>query len=126
MATDATVLGAGNTGFAVAANLTLAGHSVTLGELPAFPRATDRVHAALTPFFLDIVPLPDVFGCGLRAVNPVAHPPSVLLNARSIRSASAGRPSTQDDAPRTMNVEVRPFSVSSKNWRVSMRRFLRA
>ena len=70
MATDVTVLGAGNTGFAVAANLTLAGHSVTLGELPAFPRATDRVHAALTPFFLDIVPLPDVFGCGLRAVNP--------------------------------------------------------
>ena len=39
MATDVTVLGAGNTGFAVAANLTLAGHSVTLGELPAFPEA---------------------------------------------------------------------------------------
>ena len=39
MVTDVTVLGAGNTGFAVAANLTLAGHSVTLGELPAFPEA---------------------------------------------------------------------------------------
>jgi len=33
------VLGAGNTGFAVAANLTLAGHSVTLAELPDFPDA---------------------------------------------------------------------------------------
>src|SRR5262245_32260145 len=31
-----TVLGGGNTAFAVAANLTLAGHRVTLGELPAF------------------------------------------------------------------------------------------
>ena len=45
MATDVTVLGAGNTGFAVAANLTLAGHSVTLGELPAFPEAIAPVRA---------------------------------------------------------------------------------
>ena len=45
MPTDVTVLGAGNTGLAVAANLTLAGHSVTLGELPAFPEAIDPVRA---------------------------------------------------------------------------------
>ena len=43
MATDVTVLGAGNTGFAVAANLSLAGHSVTLAELPAFPEAIEPV-----------------------------------------------------------------------------------
>ena len=43
MTTDVTVLGAGNTGFAAAANLTLAGHSVTLGELPAFADAIEPV-----------------------------------------------------------------------------------
>ena len=48
MATDVTVLGAGNTGFAVAANLTLAGHSVTLGELPAFPEAIAPVRESRT------------------------------------------------------------------------------
>ena len=212
MATDVTVLGAGNTGFAVAANLTLAGHSVTLGELPAFPEAiapvrddrtiellgvahtgaaeiadvtndvaaaaaasdtlmvivpayghapwaqalaphlrdnhtltlmpgtlgalevarilreagappipvaetdtapyvcrktgpaeatiwgvvphlglgvfpataTARVHAALERFFPGIAALPDVFACGLGAMNPVVHPPGVLLNAGRI------------------------------------------
>ena len=212
MTTDVTVLGAGNTGFAVAANLTLAGHSVTLAELPDFPEAiapvrdsrtidllgvahtglaeiaditddvaaaaaasdtlmvivpayghapwaqalaphlradhtltlmpgtlgalevarilreagappipvaetdtapyvcrktgpaeatiwgvvphlglgvfpataTDRVHAALERFFPGIVPLPDVFACGLGAMNPVVHPPGVLLNAGRI------------------------------------------
>ncbi len=36
-----TVLGAGNTGTAVAANLTLAGFQVTLGELPEFSDAVD-------------------------------------------------------------------------------------
>ena len=212
MVTDVTVLGAGNTGFAVAANLTLAGHSVTLGELPAFPEAiapvrdsrtiellgvahtgaariaqitddvaeaaaasatlmvivpayghapwaealaphlrddhtltlmpgtlgalevarilreagappipvaetdtapyvcrktgpaeatiwgvvphlglgvfpataTKRVHAALERFFPGIVALLDVFACGLGAMNPVVHPPGVLLNAGRI------------------------------------------
>ena len=212
MSTDVTVLGAGNTGFAVAANLTLAGHSVTLAELPEFPEAiapvrnsrtiellgvghtgaariaditddiaaaaaasdtlivivpayghapwaealaphlcdehtltlmpgtlgalevarflreagappipvaetdtapyvcrktgpaqatiwgvvphlglgvlpataTERVRAALEPFFPGIVPLPDVFACGLGAMNPVVHPPGVLLNAGRI------------------------------------------
>ena len=212
MATDVTVLGAGNTGLAVAANLTLAGHSVALGELPAFPEAiapvrdsrtvellgvahtgaarvaditddveaataasdtlivivpayghapwaealaphlrddhtltlmpgtlgalevarilrdagappipvaetdtapyvcrktgpaeatiwgvvphlglgvfpataTERVHAALERFFPGIVPLSDVFACGLGAMNPVVHPPGVLLNAGRI------------------------------------------
>jgi len=42
------VLGAGNTGFAVAANLTLAGHSVTLAELPAFPEAIAPVRDSQT------------------------------------------------------------------------------
>ncbi len=212
MTTDVTVLGAGNTGFAVAANLTLAGHSVTLGELPDFSEAiapvrdsrtiellgvahsgsariaeitddvakaaaasdtlmvivpayghapwakalaphlrdhhtitlmpgtlgalevartlreagapptavaetdtapyvcrktgpaqatiwgvvphlglgvfpataTRRVHAALERFFPGIVALPDVFACGLGAMNPVVHPPGVLLNAGRI------------------------------------------
>ena len=42
------MLGAGNTGFAVAANLTLAGHSVTLGELPAFPEAIAPVRESRT------------------------------------------------------------------------------
>ncbi len=212
MATDVTVLGAGNTGFAVAANLSLAGRSVTLGELPAFPEAiapvresrriellgvahtgsariaeitddvasaaaasdtllvivpayghapwaealaphlhddqtltlmpgtlgalevarilreagappipvaetdtapyvcrktgpaeatiwgvvpqmglgvfpasaTERVHAGLARFFPGIVALPDVFACGLGAMNPVVHPPGVLLNAGRI------------------------------------------
>ena len=42
------MLGAGNTGFAVAANLTLAGHSVTLAELPAFPEAINPLRASRT------------------------------------------------------------------------------
>jgi opine dehydrogenase len=64
-----TVLGGGNTAFAVAANLTLAGHRVTLAELPAFRpmiepiratrqitldgvahRGTARLHAVTTDF----------------------------------------------------------------------------
>ena len=36
MGRSITVLGAGNTGFAVAANLALRGHEVILGDLPAF------------------------------------------------------------------------------------------
>ncbi|MBM4438442.1 MAG: NAD/NADP octopine/nopaline dehydrogenase family protein [Actinobacteria bacterium] len=43
-----TVLGAGNTGFAVAANLALAGWRVTLGELPEFTRAIEPIQAART------------------------------------------------------------------------------
>ncbi|MBL8793692.1 MAG: NAD/NADP octopine/nopaline dehydrogenase family protein, partial [Planctomycetia bacterium] len=38
-----TVLGGGNTGFAVAANLALAGHAVTLGELPAFQHMIEPI-----------------------------------------------------------------------------------
>jgi opine dehydrogenase len=38
-----TVLGGGNTAFAVAANLSLAGHQVTLGELPAFRSTIDPI-----------------------------------------------------------------------------------
>ena len=48
MSTDVTVFGAGNTGFAVAANLTLAGHSVTLAELPDFPEAIAPVRNSRT------------------------------------------------------------------------------
>ena len=44
-----------------------------LGVFPA--TATERVHAALGRFFPGIVPLPDVFACGLGAMNPVVHPP---------------------------------------------------
>jgi opine dehydrogenase len=38
-----TVLGGGNTAFAVAANLALAGHQVTLGELPAFESTIEPI-----------------------------------------------------------------------------------
>ena len=46
MQTDITVFGAGNTGFPVAANLSLAGCSVTLAELPDFREAIDPVREA--------------------------------------------------------------------------------
>ena len=42
------VLGAGNTGFAVAANLALEGFAVTLAELPAFASALDPIRADRT------------------------------------------------------------------------------
>ena len=41
--TSLTVLGAGNTGFAVAANLTLAGARVTLGETPSFRHMVEPI-----------------------------------------------------------------------------------
>jgi opine dehydrogenase len=53
-----------------------------LGVFPA--SATERVHAGLERFFPGIVALPDVFACGLGAMNPVVHPPGVLLNAGRI------------------------------------------
>ena len=54
-----------------------------LGVFPA--TATARVHAALERFFpWNRAALPDVFACGLGAMNPVVHPPGVLLNAGRI------------------------------------------
>src|SRR5438128_1119509 len=38
-----TILGGGNTAFAAAANLTLAGHAVTLCELPAFRHTIEPI-----------------------------------------------------------------------------------
>ena len=43
MAEALTVLGGGNTAFSVAADLTLAGASVTLGELPSFGQAVEPI-----------------------------------------------------------------------------------
>jgi opine dehydrogenase len=42
-ASSLTILGGGNTAFAVAANLTLAGHAVTLCELPAFRHMVEPI-----------------------------------------------------------------------------------
>ena len=56
-----------------------------LGVFPA--TATERVQAALERFFPGIVPLPDVFACGLGAMNPVVHPPGVLMNAGRIEQS---------------------------------------
>ncbi len=55
---------------------------LSLGVFPA--RDTARVLDALTRFFPGIAPAPDVLACGLSALNPVVHPPGVLLNAGRI------------------------------------------
>ena len=55
------------------------------GVFPATAR--QRVQAALEPFFPGIVPLPDVFACGLGAMNPAVHPPGVLMNAGRIEQS---------------------------------------
>ncbi|MCC2668309.1 MAG: dehydrogenase [Armatimonadetes bacterium] len=46
MGRPVTVLGAGNTGFAVAANLALSGYEVTLGDLPEFGWALDPIRGS--------------------------------------------------------------------------------
>ena len=43
MTTTLTILGGGNTAFAVAANLTLAGHRVTLCEIPSFRHTVEAI-----------------------------------------------------------------------------------
>ena len=48
MARRVTVLGAGNTGFSIAANLALGGHEVLLWEHPAFAAALDPLRESLT------------------------------------------------------------------------------
>ena len=60
MATNVTVLGAGQPDVG-------GSFGGRRASFRPFPEPPDRVHAALTPFFLDIVPLPDVFG--LRAAG---------------------------------------------------------
>jgi opine dehydrogenase len=56
--------------------------------LGVFPAAeTGRVMALLDPLFPGIRPYPDVMACGLSAMNPVVHPPGVLMNAGRIEYA---------------------------------------
>jgi len=60
------------------------------GEVPhpgvgVFPAtATERAMAALRPFFPGAVAYPHVLAAGLSALNPIVHPPGVLLNAGRI------------------------------------------
>jgi len=55
---------------------------IGLGVFPA--SQTGRVHELLTPLFPGIERLPDVLYCGLSAMNPIVHPPGVLMNAGRI------------------------------------------
>ncbi|MFP6565989.1 MAG: NAD(P)-binding domain-containing protein, partial [Dehalococcoidia bacterium] len=50
-----------------------------MGVLPS--TETERVRQALDPLFPGITAYPDVMACGLSAMNPVVHPPGVLMNA---------------------------------------------
>ncbi len=50
-----------------------------MGALPS--TETERVRQALDPLFPGITAYPDVMACGLSAMNPVVHPPGVLMNA---------------------------------------------
>jgi opine dehydrogenase len=56
-----------------------------IGVFPA--THTEQVRAALDPFFPGLRPYPHVVACGLAAMNPVVHPPGVLLNAGRIEYA---------------------------------------
>jgi opine dehydrogenase len=56
-----------------------------LGVLPA--AQTERVRAMLEPLFPGVRPYPHAVACGLAAMNPVVHPPGVLLNAGRIEYA---------------------------------------
>jgi opine dehydrogenase len=56
-----------------------------LGVLPA--SHTEQVRAALDVFFPGVRVYPHVVACGLAAMNPVVHPPGVLLNAGRIEYA---------------------------------------
>jgi opine dehydrogenase len=50
-----------------------------LGVLPA--TRTEAVREMLEPLFPGVNAYPDVMACGLSAMNPVVHPPGVLMNA---------------------------------------------
>jgi opine dehydrogenase len=58
---------------------------VGLGVLPA--AQTPRALAALEPLFPGLRPYPHVLAAGLGALNPVVHPPGVLMNAGRIEYA---------------------------------------
>ena len=53
-----------------------------MGVLPI--KQTERVRVELDPLFPGITVYPDVIACGLSAMNPVVHPPGVLMNAGRI------------------------------------------
>jgi len=53
-----------------------------LGVFPAMHQ--ERVKSMLEPFFPGLRTYPHVAACGLAAMNPVVHPPGVLLNAGRI------------------------------------------
>ncbi len=53
-----------------------------LGVFPA--TQTERVRALLEPLFPGVRTYPHAAACGLAAMNPVVHPPGVLLNAGRI------------------------------------------
>jgi opine dehydrogenase len=65
-------------------------HAHIWGVVPAmgigaFPASeTDRAIKALSPLFPGIQPYPHVVGAGLGAMNPIVHPPGVLMNAGRI------------------------------------------
>ena len=50
-----------------------------LGVFPA--TETERVRERLDPLFPGVRGYPSVLACGLAAMNPVVHPPGVLMNA---------------------------------------------
>jgi opine dehydrogenase len=64
--------------------------AVIWGAVPAlgigvFPAAhTDKARAALEPYFPGVTTYPHVLAAGLSALNPIVHPPGVLLNTGRI------------------------------------------
>jgi opine dehydrogenase len=56
-----------------------------IGALPG--SAADAAEDALRPLFPGLKPYPDVLWAGLSALNPVVHPPGVLMNAARIEEA---------------------------------------
>jgi opine dehydrogenase len=67
-----------------------ADHAHIWGVVPGmgagvFPAAeTERALAALGPYFAGLRPYPHVVAAGLGAMNPIVHPPGVLMNAGRI------------------------------------------
>jgi opine dehydrogenase len=59
--------------------------SIGIGVLGA--RRTDEALGALEPLFPGLRPYPHVLAAGLGALNPVVHPPGVLMNAGRIEYA---------------------------------------
>ena len=65
-------------------------HAHIFGVVPAmgigaFPASrTQEAVEALTPYFPGVQPYPHVVAAGLGAMNPIVHPPGVLMNAGRI------------------------------------------